>query len=400
MTALLTPSSVAEKATRLVAASERQSYDPFTEIDWDVPLDDSAFYLPPEFLPLYGTAVWDAMTEVERHAYSRHECASLCSAGIWFENILMHLLVQHLYDLPADDGSHRYLLVETADECRHSSMFGEFIRRAGTPAYTVKPLLMFGGRYLKATTKGPEAYIAMLAAEELLDVTNRATMKDERVHPTSRRIAKIHVMEEARHVSYARTFVTEMWPTVSRARRVVTMVRAPFIVSSIADALVNPQLYDELGIEGGVKLARHNPAHQQRVIRDVAKLTELLEEIGVINTMTRPVWRALGLIARADRSNDVAGRGPTGAGPDERTDVSGREPTDAAGSPVIDLTAAADAAASPGGRTGALASVVGTVAVGPARAAARAVAVAALPVASMLGTARTLAGGTKGFRLS
>jgi hypothetical protein len=297
-----TPRAVADKAARLVAASERLSFDPFTEVDWDAPMEDTAFYLPPEFLPLYGTAVWDAMSEVQRYEYSRHECASLCSAGIWFENILMHLLLQHLYDLPADDGSHRYLLTETADECRHSSMFGEFIRRAGTPAYEVTKLLRFGGKFLKATTKGPEAYLAMLAAEELLDVTNRATMKDEAVHPTSRKIAKIHVMEEARHVSYARTYAAEVWPTLSWIRRVVAMVRAPFVVRSIADALVNPAVYDELGIEDGASIARHNPNHQERVIRDLAKLTEFMVELGVINTVTRPLWRLLGLIGDSSPS--------------------------------------------------------------------------------------------------
>jgi len=281
-----------------------------------VPLDDTAFYLPPEFLPLYGTAVWDAMTEEERYRYSRHECASLCSAGIWFENILMHLLIKHLYDLPADDGSHRYLLVETADECRHSAMFGEFIRQSDSPAYTVAKLLRFGGKYLKATTKGPEAYIAMLAAEELLDVSNRATMKDERVHATSRRIAKIHVMEEARHVSYARAYATEMWPTVSRFRRIVAMVRAPFVVSSIRDALVNAQVYKELGIADGAKIARHNPHHQARVIRDMERLTQYLEELGVINPVMRPVWVGLGLMAKKSS--------PAGA-TDESSDLDGLE---------------------------------------------------------------------------
>ncbi len=304
-----TPPAVAEKARRLVVASERQSYDPFTDIDWDVPLTDDAYYLPPEFLPLYGTAVWDSMSQVERYEYSRHECAAICSAGIWFENILMQLIVQHLYDMPADDGSHRYLLTETADECRHSSMFGEFVRRAGTPAYEVGKLLRFGGKFLTATTKGPEAYLAMLAAEELLDVTNRATMKDERVHPTSRRIAKIHVMEEARHVSFARTYAAEVWPTLSWVRRAVAMVRMPFIVRSIADGLVNGKVYDELGIEDGAKIARNNPVHQQRVIQDLSKLTGFLEELGVINVVTRPVWRLFGLVGSVATGDSGGGAG-------------------------------------------------------------------------------------------
>lgn len=373
MTATLTPSPVAEKARRLVVASERQSYDPFTEIDWSVPLDDSAYFLPPEFLPLYGTPVWDSMSQVEQYEYSRHECASLCSAGIWFENILMHLLVQHLYDLPPSDGSHRYLLVETADECRHSSMFGEFVRKAGTPDYMVKPLLNFGGKFLKSTTKGPEAYIAILAAEELLDATNRATMKDERVHPTSRRIAKIHVMEEARHVSYARTYIAEVWPTLSWVRRAIAVVRAPFIVSSIADALVNPALYDELGIEGGAKLARHNPLHRERVVRDLDKLTSFLEEIGAITTLTRPLWKLFGLVgpAEQDAGSDTSGEARTG-------DV-----VPATGVAVID--AAVDAVVEP---------LVDRVASKASDVLVRSSA------ASVLATAWTLAGGSAGFRLS
>ncbi|MCX7619487.1 MAG: diiron oxygenase [Acidimicrobiales bacterium] len=297
MAVTLSPPALAEKASRLVAASERQSFDPFTDVDWSVPLDDSAYYLPPEFLPLYGTAAWAAMTEEERIAYSRHEVAALCSAGIWFENILMHLVLRHLYDLPADDGSHRYLLIETADECRHSAMFGELIRQAGTPAYQVSPLLRRLGNFLKATSRGPESYIAILAAEELLDISNRATMKDDRVHPTSRRIAQIHVLEEARHMSFARTYIAEVWPTLSRFQRLVAMIRAPFIVRGVADALVNPAVYETLGIEDGYRQARKNPVHRERVIRDLGRLTGLLEGIGVINRFTRPVWRALGLVA-------------------------------------------------------------------------------------------------------
>ena len=181
-------------------------------------------------------------------------------------------------------------------------MFGEFVRQSGTPAYPVQPLLRAGGKFLRGTTKGPEAYIAMLAAEELLDVTNRATMKDERVHPTSRRIAKIHVMEEARHVSFARSYAAEVWPTLSWIRKIVAMVRMPFVVRSIADALVNPEVYEELGIEGGAKIARQNPNHKDRVIRDLTKLTGFLDELGVINAVTRPLWRVLGLVGDSQAS--------------------------------------------------------------------------------------------------
>src|SRR5712672_907076 len=135
MTTTNTLPRTGRRSAQLTAASERMTLDPFTEVDWDTPIDDRAYHLPPEWLPLYGTATWEAMTPEARITYSRHECAALCGAGIWFENRLMQLVLRHLAEMPVDSPAHRYLLVEVADECRHSTMFGEYIRRAGTPAY-------------------------------------------------------------------------------------------------------------------------------------------------------------------------------------------------------------------------------------------------------------------------
>lgn len=58
MTTIELPRTAA-RSTQLVAASQRATHDPFAEIDWDArPLDDHAYHLPPELLPLFGTAAW------------------------------------------------------------------------------------------------------------------------------------------------------------------------------------------------------------------------------------------------------------------------------------------------------------------------------------------------------
>jgi hypothetical protein len=290
--------NTALKARQLVAASQRTTLDPFTEVDWNVPIDDRAFHLPPEKLPLYGTLTWAAMTDTERHAYSRHECAALCAAGIWFENMLMQTVLRHLSQLPVTDPAHRYLLVEVADECRHSMMFGEYIRRAGTPAYAPDCSLVDafgpadtlpGGRAM--------AYLLILAVEELLDVCNRATMRDERVHPVSRQMAKLHVLEEARHVSFAKTYLTEIWPTVAAEDREAASAFAPHAVGFVADLVVHDDVYATLGIADGAEIAHANPQHRDRIVADLAKLTGFLDELGVIDGANRDVWVERGLAA-------------------------------------------------------------------------------------------------------
>ncbi len=286
----------AERSRLLVFASQRNSVDPFVAIDWTLPIGDDDFHLCPETLPLFGTPLWDAMTDTARYEYSRHEAAALCGAGIWFENVLMQVVLRHLGDLPVTDPAHRYLLVEVADECRHSMMFGEFIRRANTPAY--RPSL--SGAALGGD-EGPGArvvsYLLILAVEEILDHMNRLTMRDERVHAISREMARVHVLEEARHVSFAKTYLAEAWPTLDANDRSMARELAPALVGVVADLCVDPAVYDHLGIADGAAVARANPHHQAVIIAGLTKLTTLLDELGIIDADHRDEWSATGLIA-------------------------------------------------------------------------------------------------------
>jgi P-aminobenzoate N-oxygenase AurF len=286
----------AARSDQLVAASRRATLDPFEYVDWSVPIDDSAFHLPPEILPLFATAAYDAMSEAERIAYSRHEIAALCGAGVWFENVLMQVVLRHLAEMPVTDPAHRYLLVEVADECRHSTMFGEYIRRAGTPAY--RPALAASSLGSDDDSAGQLAvsYLLILAVEELLDYINRATMRDERVHPTSRAMAKLHVLEEARHVSFAKTYLAESWETLDDAARREVAAAAPVLVSVVADLSVDPEVYEQLGIAGGAEIARANPHHRATIVAGLAKLTTFLTEVGIIDDEQYPIWASLGLV--------------------------------------------------------------------------------------------------------
>lgn len=284
----------AAKSTQLLAASRRTTHDPMTEIDWDVPIaDDSAFHLPPELLPLHGTRVWDAMSEPERITYSRYELSAMLGAGIWFENALMRAVLRHLIDIPVTDPIHQYLLTEVADECRHSTLFGEWIKRSDTPVYGPDLFLELGND----ASQRALSYLLILAIEELLDFANRATMKDERVHPTSRHLAKIHVLEEARHVSFAKSYLGEAFPTMSDDDREAVRDAAATLTGEVVRLSIDERVYADLGIADGLALVHANPAYRATVVAGLAKLTGFLTEIGIIDDTTRADWLDRGLVA-------------------------------------------------------------------------------------------------------
>jgi hypothetical protein len=76
---------------RLLVSSAKASHDPLTEIDWDVPVDTGRYAMPAHRTSLYGTYLWDQLTEEQRRELSRQEAASIAGIGIWFEAILMQM---------------------------------------------------------------------------------------------------------------------------------------------------------------------------------------------------------------------------------------------------------------------------------------------------------------------
>ncbi|GLF94634.1 AurF N-oxygenase family protein [Streptomyces yaizuensis] len=286
-------------AQRLLDASARHSFDPDRDIDWDAPLTDGTWFWPPELVSLYDTPLWRRMSGEQRMDLARHEAASLASLGIWFELILMQMLVRHIYDKPVTSTHMRYALTEIADECRHSTMFARMIVKGGTPAYPVPRLHHQLGRVLKSVSTAPGTFAATLLGEEILDWMQRLTFPDERVQPLIRSITRIHVVEEARHVRYAREELRRQMVTAPRWERELTRLSSGEAARVFSVCFINPAVYENVGLDRRVALAEVRASgHRREVMQAGAKrLTDFLDDIGVLRGPGRRLWRASGLLA-------------------------------------------------------------------------------------------------------
>jgi len=280
-------------AHRLLRSTARQSYDPTVDIDWDAPLVEGAWFMQPERLSLYGTPLWDAMSRDQRVDLSRHESGSIASVGLWFEIILMQMMLRELYDQDPRTERTQYALTEVGDECRHSVMFGRAIARCGVPAYGPTPQVHRLGRGFKAVASGVSAYASILVAEEVLDRWQRELMRDERVQPLTRMVSRIHVLEEARHMTFAREELARTVRTLSRRQlawhRMVTAQTA-FLV---ARTLVHPDVYANVGLDpdGARRAASANPAYRRTLAWMGERVVAFLDEQGLIGPAERPVWK-------------------------------------------------------------------------------------------------------------
>jgi hypothetical protein len=285
-------------ANRLLSSSTRNSYDPDIDIDWDAPIPDDKLYMPAERISLYGTALWDSMSEEQRIALSKHEIASLIGTGLWFELILIQMLARHAFGRDPQEPAMQYALTEIGDETRHIQMFARSLRTANVPTYRPPAAIDLLARIYKATAWGPSLFAPVLVAEETLDRFQRSTMNDESIQPAIRMLNRIHVTEEARHVRFAREEIERVFPTLSPAAKVCHQVVTALVSAIIVSVLVNRDVYAAAGLdtEEAARAAHRNPRHHETKRWMGEKVMTFLSEQGMVPWFTRPVYRLVHLL--------------------------------------------------------------------------------------------------------
>jgi hypothetical protein len=282
-------------AERLLASSARHSYDPEIDIDWAAEPAPDMFWMQPERMSLHGTDLWDTLSREQQIELSMHEVASIASVGLWFEIILMQMLLRDAYQSDPRAPRTHYALTEIADECRHSLMFGKAIGRMGIPAYGPRPAVHRLGRLFPMISHGAAAYASILIGEEPVDRWQRDMMKRDDVQPLTRMVSRIHVLEEARHVTFARSELEASVAKMSRAERLLAQTITAQGAFVMMRSLVHPDVYKSVGIDPAVgrRTALANPHYRATIAWMGEKVMPYLEEQGMVGGgHNRRAWRA------------------------------------------------------------------------------------------------------------
>jgi hypothetical protein len=280
-------------AQRLLKSSAKKAYDPSVDIDWDAPLLEDAIWVPEHRVSLYGTELWERLTPEQRVELGKHEACSVASVGLWFEVLLMQRLLKDFYAEDPTTPRAQYALTEVADECRHSQMFARMVATAGVDPYGPRESVRQLGKLFSVVSRGPAAYGAILVAEEVLDRLQREQANDERIQPLMRQVNRIHIMEEARHVSFARDEVTRGMAEISRTEKAYQRFIIAFISMFVVRSLINPKVYASVGIDPaeGRRAALANPHHHEMIRWAGEKIVPFLDEAGLVGHPGMTWWR-------------------------------------------------------------------------------------------------------------
>ena len=107
-------------------------------------------------------------------------------------------------------------------------------------------------------------------------------------------VARIHVLEEARHMAFAREEVRAMMTDLSGARLRVQQALTAQTCMIVARSLVNPEIYRCVGIDPreGRRTALGNPHYRETMRWMGEKPVAFLRENNLMPRSQEKVWRA------------------------------------------------------------------------------------------------------------
>jgi hypothetical protein len=309
-TVVLDEEQRADRFTELVERLSHQSvvkhFDAYADVAWD----DPAYQIDPadprwelERDHGLGATEWYRSQPPEvRARIGLHSIAANMKAGLQFESILKRGLLEYAFLLPDHSPEFRYAYHEVIEEAQHSLMFQEFVNRTGYDAPGLAWYDRWSSRWIIGLGRRFPAllFLFVLGGEDPIDYVQRRELRSDREkHPLLERIIRIHVTEEARHLSFARHYLKRTVPRLSRARRMQLAVGAPLILGAMAQLMLKPSadLVKRYSIPAEVVAAAYdnNPRHRAETIASLGKVRKLCEDLGLVRRPYTVLWRKLGL---------------------------------------------------------------------------------------------------------
>jgi hypothetical protein len=280
-------------------------FDAYVDVDWDAPENAIDPHDPrweaSSLDPLGRTEWYQSQPSEVRARIGLHFVATAMKTGLQFESVLKRGLLEYAMELPNGSPEFRYLYHEVIEEAQHSLMFQEFVNRSGFDPPGLPWWMKFGThQVVRFGRRFPELFfLFVLGGEDPIDHFQRQTLRGGKdVHPLLERIMRIHVTEEARHLSFARMELKRRIPQLGPVRRFKLSVRTPILLGLMSATMLEPssEMVKTYRIPKAVLREAYGTPEAKQGLKDaVAKVRRLCVELGLVTPLTKPIWKRLGI---------------------------------------------------------------------------------------------------------
>jgi hypothetical protein len=296
-----------ENRDRLLSLYQKgkdKQWDAQKRIDWDLEVDPiNVAGLPDEFNPLFGSDVWDKMSQRERDEFGRHQSSWLFSQFLHGEQGALTVAARIVESVP-DLDSKFYAATQVMDEARHVELYSRFVEEKLGMYYPINQDLAQLLADALGDSRWDLPYLGMQVLIEGLALAAFGLYRDMSTNELVKQILSYVMQDEARHVAFGRLALKDYYAQLTDRERAE---REEFVVEGcylMRDRFQGREIFENLDMPVGkcLEYVDHSDMYQLYQSLLFSRIVPCVRDIGLWGDKVQAAYADMGVLdnAKAD----------------------------------------------------------------------------------------------------
>ena len=282
---------------RLYENAKRDQWNGTERLDWSIDVDPESELVPDAGIGIYGTPIWDRLTEKERRRL-RHEAITwqLCQFLHGEQGAL--LATAQIVDSVPWYEAKQYGATQVMDEARHVEVYRRFVQEKLEHTYPCNAQLKALLDQILTDSRWDMKFLGMQIIVEGLALAAFGTIRDTATNPLLRDLTAAVMEDESRHVAYGVLSLREYYQDLDEKGR---REREDFVYEAsvlMRDRISNREVWESMGLDPDECIAHADESELARQFRYrlFSKIVPNVKSLGLLSDRQRERFQALGIL--------------------------------------------------------------------------------------------------------
>jgi hypothetical protein len=286
-----------DKLLNLYEKGKKKQWNAKERIDWSHdPNPENPLEVPDELVPIFGSPMWDKLTDEQRGNLRRNMVAWQFSQFLHGEQGALICTAKIVQTVPDIDSKY-YAATQVIDEARHVETYSRYLDKIEM-AYPINGNLQSLLDDVLSDSRWDMTYLGMQVLIEGLALAAFGLIRNTAADPLGKAVNAYVMQDEARHVMFGRLALRDYYPQLTQAER---NDREEFCADAcyrMRDRFLANELWERLGYDAEACIRYVDESESQRVFRSLlfTRIVPTLRDVGLWGATMRQTFADMGVI--------------------------------------------------------------------------------------------------------
>jgi hypothetical protein len=286
-----------DKLINLYDKGKRKQWDAKERIDWSHDPDpENPLEMPDELVPIFGSPMWDKLTDEERGHVRRHMVGWQFSQFLHGEQGALICTAKIVQSVPDIDSKY-YAATQVMDEARHVETYSRYLDKIEI-AYPINDNLKSLLDDVLTDSRWDMTYLGMQVLIEGLALAAFGLIRNTAGDPLGKAVNAYVMQDEARHVMFGRLALRDCYPQLTQAERDEREEFCADACYRMRDRFLANELWERLGYDAEACIKYVDESESQKLFRSLlfTRIVPTLKDVGLWGPKMRETFADMGVI--------------------------------------------------------------------------------------------------------